>query len=345
MVYDFFEELKDIINEKVKEFFSKSKYILLIMLFIVLVSGIFFCKKEEPQVIDSQQLKLLGITLENWVQWITLITIPYTGGWAFYQFRKSCIAKKQEKAVQIAKEFSRDLVSKCGIVNLVYTQSSLNDILKYDEKNYDDFKLFNVDELRKIYNNDDFPTIYSELRLNAAEELDRIYHYILLTNIISHNAQIVGIESQENNELSENDENDKKEDENEHGESNKIKTSMLKEMNELDLFVLQNSNYPYHFVELESNVLNQLEYICMDISSKATDSNFIYQSLHQMFLRTVRTLAAEMSVENLNYSDKYYTNIIHVYNDWTNRYKKDLKIERRKKEKINRILNPKIKTV
>lgn len=325
MVYDFFEELKDIIKEKIKELYIKFKYILLVVVFILLILSIFMCIKEEPKTIEAQKLKLFGITLENWAQWITIITIPYTAGWAIYQFRKSSIAKKQEKAVQIAKEFSSDLVNKCGIINQVYKNSSLEPILKFDEKNYDDFKVFNTDELRRIYN-DDFPTKYQELREEVANELDTIYHYILLRRITPFDAKIVQ-ESQNNDEGQDEQKKEKKE--------KKIVTP----------FMQQNTNLPYHFMDLESDVLNQLEYICMDISSKATDSKFIYQSLHQMFLRTVRTLAVEIAVDNFNYSDKFYTNIIHVYNDWTIRYKKDLKIEKRKKEKIDKILNPKIKTV
>lgn len=327
MVYDFLDELKNIIKDSLKKFFIKFKYMLLLILFIALVLCIFLLEKEEPKSVESQQLKLLGITIENWFQWITLIGLPYTAGWAIYQFRKNNIAKKQEKAVEIEKDFSQNIINKCGIINAVFKQSSLNSLLKFDEKNYDDFKFFNVDELRSIYNDDDFPTIYNEMRQKYAQELDDIYHYILLNGV----TPIVNSSKVERKiEISPN------------------KDDKLTETNSSinkNPFILQNQNFPYHFFELESDLLNQLEYICMNISSKATDSNFIYQSLHQMFLRTVRTLAVEIAVDNKNFSDKYYTNIIHVYNIWTARYIKDSKIEKRKKEKINRILNPKIKTV
>lgn len=337
MVYDFFEELKDIIKEKIKELYIKFKYFLLVLVFILLVLCIFLCVKEEPITIETQQLKLFEITLENWAQWITIITIPYTAGWAIYQFRKSSIAKKQEKAVQIAREFSGDLINKCGIINQVYKSSSLNPILKFDEKNYDDFKFFNTDELRRIYNDDDFPTKYQDLREKVANELDTIYHYILLRRVSPFDAKIV-LERQMEDEGQEEQEEQKEQKE-------ETPKKEKKDKKKITPFMQQNVNFPYHFMDLESDVLNQLEYICMDVSSKATDSKFIYQSLHQMFLRTVRTLAVEISVDNLNYSDKFYTNIIHVYNDWTIRYKKDLKVEKRKKEKIDKILNPKIKTV
>lgn len=322
MIYDFWEELKDLTKEKIKSFYSRFKYLILLVAFIIFLLSIFLCEKKDPDIIESQQIRAFGITIENWAQWVTIIALPYTAGWAFYQFKKNNSAKKQEKAVQIGKEFSNNLINKCGIINDVFRNSSLNELLKFDEKNYDDFKFFNVDELRRIYKDDNFPTKYIERRNHLIQELDEIYHLRLINSIepfVNKNKIKVDIENK--------------------------KIEEIKEIKQINPFILQNKDLPYHFFDLVSDVLNQLEYICMDISSKATDSRYIYQSLHQMFLRTVRTLAVDISVDNKNFSDKYYTNIIHVYNDWTMRYVRDLKIEKRKKEKINKILNPKIKTV
>lgn len=325
------EKLKQKIKESIKEFISRYKYIILILIFILLVLLIFFFERDESNLSESQIIKIFGITLENWLQWITIVTIPYGAGWAIYQFEKGISAKKQEKATKIAKEFSKDIINKCGIVYIVYKNSSLNDLLKFDEKNYNDFKFFNTDELREIYKDDNFPSKYEATRERVINELDEIYHEVLRMNINKydeeHKDDILGLKVNIKND----------------------KVMSVEEVhrkpNEKELFILQNKELPYHFTDLESELLNKLEYICMDISSKATDSRYIYQSLHQMFLRTVRALAVQMSIDNKNFSDKYYVNIIHVYNEWTNRYMKDLKVEKRKKEKINKILNPKVKTV
>ena len=56
-------------------------------------------------------------------------------------------------------------------------------------------------------------------------------------------------------------------------------------------------------------------------------------------------LGPYICVLNKDYSDKYYTNIIHVYNEWCTLRDMDLKNEKKKKEKVNKILNPKIKMV
>ena len=93
-----------------------------------------------------------------------------------------------------------------------------------------------------------------------------------------------------------------------------------------EIFILDNKNLPFRFSSLIDDVLNELEYLCMDISSQAAGSKYIYQSLHQIFFRTIKVLSVEICLRNDGkYCDKYYTNIIHVYNEWTKQYERDLK--------------------
>lgn len=322
MLSDLWDEIKQNIKDSFKYLWSKFKYVLLALLVVILFSIIFVLEIKNPDQVESQEIYIGKITINNLSSWISIIAIPITAIWAMYQFKKSVKTRQQEKATEIAKEYSKELIDKCGIICGVYKSSSLNELLKLNEKDYSDFKNFNVDELRKIYD-DDFPTRYNDNKKKAQKELNDIYHNILIqkisdngeekkTKVYTENGKICSIEV-----------------------SNRMITP----------YEFQNKDFPFHFYDLVSDTLNQLEYICMDISSKATDSEFIYQSLHQNFLRTIRILAVDISVDNCNFSDKYYTNIIHVYNEWTMRYIKDKKKENRKKEKINKILNPKIKVV
>lgn len=83
------------------------------------------------------------------------------------------------------------------------------------------------------------------------------------------------------------------------------------------------------------DVLNSLEYDCMYIVTKVADDKYIYNSLHQQFLKTIALLYLEISLINVDNKDKYYTNIIHVYNLWKNKYIKSIKRENKilKKQK------------
>lgn len=92
------------------------------------------------------------------------------------------------------------------------------------------------------------------------------------------------------------------------------------------------------------NTLNTLEYMCMYISSEVADEKYIYNSLHQQFLRTIALLYFEISLANTDNKDKYYTNIIHVYNIWKNKYLDAMEEEKEienKKEQIERESVPK----
>lgn len=110
------------------------------------------------------------------------------------------------------------------------------------------------------------------------------------------------------------------------------------------------------FTLLIEKTLNELEAICISISSKAAGSQFIYESLHQMFLNTVEILAIRISIANNNNVDKYYMNIISVYNMWNIQKEKDikklnktnkkiLKLEDKADKEIKKLLNKQTKTV
>lgn len=110
------------------------------------------------------------------------------------------------------------------------------------------------------------------------------------------------------------------------------------------------------FILLVENTLNKLEAICISISSQAAGSQFIYESLHQMFLSTVEILSIKISGSNKNNVDKYYINIISVYNMWNNQKQKDIKklnktnkkiakLEKKVDKEIKKLLDKQAKTV
>lgn len=110
--------------------------------------------------------------------------------------------------------------------------------------------------------------------------------------------------------------------------------------------------FPSKFTALIENSLNELEYLCMDITSSAADSKYIYQSLHQIFLRTIHILYIYISSLNGDNIDTYYTNIINVYKLWINFRKIDekkliktrnkiLKLENKSKREIKKLLKKK----
>lgn len=79
-------------------------------------------------------------------------------------------------------------------------------------------------------------------------------------------------------------------------------------------------------------ILNELEHMSMYISTKVADDKYIYNSLHQQFFKSISLLYISISLINTDNKDKYYTNIIHVFNLWKNKYIKSEKKEKKYKK-------------
>lgn len=93
--------------------------------------------------------------------------------------------------------------------------------------------------------------------------------------------------------------------------------------------------------EFESNIsslLNTLEWFCMNFNSGIADENIVYQSLHQTFISTVQSLYYFICIQNKEKnSQKYFTNIIKLYNTWNTRNLKITEKEKKWKQNYNKI--------
>lgn len=125
----------------------------------------------------------------------------------------------------------------------------------------------------------------------------------------------------------------------------------------------ERQRFPKKFMFLILDTLNNLESICMNISSTAAGSEFIYPSLHSVFLNLIQSLYIIISEKNRNNIDICFINVIYVYNSWNKIKLKDYKIfiatqkkidkknEKAKKEQlklekeIQKLLDKKPKTV
>lgn len=103
----------------------------------------------------------------------------------------------------------------------------------------------------------------------------------------------------------------------------------------------ERKKFDSYFPLMVENTLNRLEAACINISSEAAGSEYIYNSLHQSFLQFVEVLAIRISANNTNNVDKFYTNIIQVYNMWNKQKNKDIKKFRKTEKKISK-LNSKV---
>ena len=169
--------------EYIKEHFVRI-IVILIIVAICLYYFTLFPKNNIAidNVINEQHIIIFGITLENWFTWFSLVGLILTSIWAIYQFDKNIVLKQQEKASEIAKSFSDKLTIKCSIICGVINNSELFHLLELKSKKYNDFKVFNTNEIRSIYNDDNFIEKYKKTKSEC--DLDSIY-YRLLESLIS----------------------------------------------------------------------------------------------------------------------------------------------------------------
>jgi len=64
------------------------------------------------------------------------------------------------------------------------------------------------------------------------------------------------------------------------------------------------------------NLLNNLEYFSMNFTSGIADKETVYRALHQTYLGTVKNLYFPLARHNDRPNDKFYNNIIELYNEW-----------------------------
>lgn len=293
---------------------------------IVLVTLLLILKNiqiKTPDNVEAQEILLFKISLDNWSTILTSVGLLGTAIWSMFQYSKSKKSKQQEKSTEIARRFSDELLGKCDLIIKVFRLSKLSNLITvFSQPNFF-LEDFTCNELREITENDDFPHMYTESKKEA--NFDNIYYNLLERRIITKE------EFEEKYKI-------------ENSDKFRLPTYSTSEAKEL--FILDNQNLPFHFYALINEVLNDLEAVCMDLSSNAADSNYIYPSLHQIFFDTVNTLSIEIALRNNGkYSDKFYTNITHVYTKWKEKYIKSLTKEIQKKHKSNQLLSPKIKTV
>ena len=297
----------------VAEYFT---YIAIIMIIaILLLCGYLLIHLPiiNPEAFENQQILIFGISLENWGIWYTAIGLVITALWSIYQFKKNISRKQQEKGAEISKLVSQSLLYKCSVLGDVIMKSELNSIFNFDKLKPSAFTNFDKTELLNLFDNND--EIFHRIRtILSSDEIQQIYFRYLEIHISQKKYKDISNKSYSDEEAKQ-------------------------------LFCLDNSEMPFRFNQLITSILNDLEYICMYIASQNAGSKYIYQSLHQFFIRTVKILAPIICLHNKVYTDKYYINIIHVYNYWCKLRNIDYNKELKKKEKSNRILNPKIKKV
>lgn len=257
-------------------------FILIVAFFILAGIVLVNLPINNPENIEAQQILILGVSLENWSIWYTIVGLIITALWSMYQYTKNIARKQQEKASLIAQDFSSQLIEKIALIsNVLLENNEINQMVSKISNS--ELKSFTTMEITNILNDENCFSNYSKC-LTSKRTQKR--YKVTLDKIYSGKEQ---------------------------------------------------ERFCSSFPLLVETTLNQLEAICINISSHAAGSEYIYNSLHQSFLRFVEILAIKISTNNSNNVDKYFTHIIQVYNMWNTIRNKDVEKFERTQKRINKL--------
>lgn len=209
--------------------------------------------------------------------------------------------RKQErlKAIDLAGLYSKELINNISYLSSVYEKAGIQEKLqkikpiqlkKFDRAELEElFTLQEIKEIDEAMNNIDLKILMDEAYKHFKNRKEHIVEFI--TDSAIHF---------------------------------KVKNEEAVSTLDDDTFYKQNMLNDLYYNKIYRNTLNDtlntLEYFCMYFNSGVADEETIYQSLHQSFISMVQVLYFKISFRNYNGKDKYYTNIIDLYEKWINRF-------------------------
>jgi hypothetical protein len=225
---------------------------------------------------------------------------------------------EREKAIELSKFYCEKIIPKISYFFYIFKNIGVDKIL--GDLKYADLKEFDNSEINDLIGKKNLSTINQKvdnvdlnILINASNLLQEkpLNEFLndLTTLEIEKSIQkqakreIASTKSDEKNEIL-----DKKDDEKKKQQINQR------------TYIYYKSKYCSEFESTITETLNFLEYFCMSFNSGIADEETVYQSLHQSFLGCVKVLYFWIAQQNLSGKDKYYTNIIKLFNKWSERY-------------------------
>lgn len=231
------------------------------------------------------------------------------------------------KAIELAKYYSELIPKNIGYLHYIFKQSELNkyidnlDIDSMVEFDMDEVKAFlkmkEIDEVRECLFNLDLKILINANNIISDVDVEEYINSMTTLNLHSHidgktmkEAAATLVDKRvndENNILSD--------------DIQEVVTDTLMRYN---YYV---ERYRNKFFKTVTETLNNLEYFSMSFNTGVADDEVVYQSLHQSFLKMIKMMYFYIAFQNVDGKDKYYTNIIDLFNRWRDRYMEAAKSE------------------
>ena len=217
--------------------------------------------------------------------------------------------QKREKAIEMAKVFS-ELIDKTILVSEVLKNLEAINKVNISDSDYNHLNYFDEDELKKLFDEDDLGKIKSEINIENIG-LEKYISAYAITGDSSLNKFKDEIIFLINEKFLRNE-----------------KTKQ--EYDKMDIIIKR------EFSKTMVELLNQLEWFSMHFMSDIAEEKTVYQSLHQIYLKTIKLYYPHIAYLNRKgIKDKYYCNIIGLYVKWANIYHKEKEDEVKRNKKIS----------
>lgn len=215
---------------------------------------------------------------------------------------------KREKALEMADYFVNLIQNEFQVISDIYRKARICDLYKcieYGElvhfDKYEMIKLLNheVDEIKILYCkniNDNYSILWDTYINHKIHELseEKINKYSFFNQNCWNEKRIIENKSKLNEDISD-------------------------EQLKIDLNISKKELRHFYSIN-RRDLLNKLEYFSMYFTCNLADEKMVYQSLHQIYLSIVKELYGWIVMANdTNGKDRYYTNIIKLYNIWAKR--------------------------
>lgn len=224
---------------------------------------------------------------------------------------------RRENALKMADYFIELIEKELGPCSLILNENKINDV--YKGTKFTDFQYFDQAEMRSVLHLElsDMKTIYDNVEENYDALLKGYERATDYHDFDKKEIKILNIYSKY------------------HWNEDEIRSNYTE--SDIELIIDEMDFYKYKlkrcYKRTQMNLLNKLEYLSMTFNCKIADDRLVYQSLHQEFLYIVRLYYGYIvCLNSKDGKDKYFTNIIKLYNSWSkiddDLYKKSLKTER-----------------
>lgn len=236
---------------------------------------------------------------------------------AYKSYKDSKKRRKREKSVELAKFYADNIIEASTFIDLAISKSEFYKISK-ECFDFEEIKNFNNTEMLKLLNkcNESYSVEKLQNEFDNMTIEDLIVSSLIYNNNISYNKETIL----------------------------NFYFNSSRECDDVQKIAINKCIELHMKIELSNKIndlLNYLEYFSMNFITGVADEKTIYQSLHQSFLGMVQELYFFIAKNNDGEHNKYFTNIISLYNIWSKRVQetenKEIALENKYNIKKNKL--------